>query len=254
MKLRDKIRLSLIEFHHDKKEWITSVILHILVFACVLFLSTISVDIDSVIYGYVDQYNPDGYACRMSGYLEGDVKELENMGFYDFCIDDGVVESGSIDSIDNAWQYKIKSIMDGKDLYFFEVEDDLNVLLFIKVVFLALSIVLFVLMCGNIINALAIKISKREEYIKMLMGLGMSKRDCGNIYVRFFLARNIFALLIASLLNVWVVMGINRYLIKAMKFKALFSAFNPALILVIFFLCVSFMMIIIKRQWRSRYE
>lgn len=254
MKLKDKIRLSLIEFRYDKKEWITSVILHVLVFGCVLFLSTVAIDIDYVMGKFLDKYNPDGYSCTMTGYEEKDMEKLEKMGFSDFFIEDGIIQSGICKSMDKAWKYKIKAILEDKDLYFQDTEEDLMVLLFVKLVFITLSAVLFILMCGNIVNALSIKISKRERYIKMLIGLGMSRKDCGNIYVRFFLFRNVSALAVSLILNAMCIIGVNRYIKRAMEFDTGFSAFKPVSFAMMLFLCVAFMIIIIKRQWRKGYE
>jgi hypothetical protein len=251
VKIRDRWTLSLLEFSYDKKEWILSVTLHAMVFACVIFLSTVACEVNGVVGKSLNRYYKDGYVCKLRGYTLSSSKELETMGFTNLIEDEGFITSGTLDSLENIIRYKIKALTEDKDIFCMDMEESIRVIFFVQIVFFLLALVLFMLMCGNLANACAIKISKRENYIRMLTELGMSKKACSYIYVRFFLIRNAMALLIAVGLNALVMIKINRYMKEAMNFNCGFRVLNINMICLIAVLSLFFMIIIIREHWRE---
>jgi len=251
LKTKDKLRLSVLEFHYDKKEWLISVTLQTLVYICILFLTTIAIDIDRVFTTYLDKFYNDGYSCSLEGYENQDTAKLKEMGFYDFIIEDGKVERATLNSSRNLLIKKFQSIISGKDIYCADIEDDLSVMLFSIIVFAFLSIILFFLMCGNLHNALTSKLSKRHKYITMLIKLGMSKKECSRIYLRFFMLRNVLALIMAVGINVIMISRISKYFQTIIGKTSNFSAFNPGLILCLTLISLWFIKIESYRYWRG---
>ncbi|HAZ90739.1 MAG TPA: hypothetical protein DCX21_02085 [Eubacterium sp.] len=249
MKLRDKIRLSLFEFSYGKAEWIVSIILYTMVFTCILFLGTMGHDMDRVLGGMLSPYADQKFFCQLSGYTASDVKELEKLGLTDFLIqDDGTISGADIHSLNGIWKIKFGALLSHRDIYLSEIESDLMVLLFVKIVMYGLSLALLSLMAGNLSNSYAMKLAHREKYIDMLYSLGMSKRECRGIYARFFGIKNVVSLCLAVGLNALCIRGVNVYARENFKTYETFDGFKLKLVCLIALLCALLAAVALRRK------
>lgn len=255
MKFCDVFKLVIREYSHEKLESIFSIFLQIFIYVSVFFLFTISGDIDGIFGKYLLPIYEDGYEFNLVGYTKADVSELEEMGFRDITFDDSGDEGyGVIDELDNIWIYKLKAVMDGKDIWNEDLDDTLGVMAFCQIMTGSLGIVMFIIMFNNLSNAISMKLLRRKRYIYMLDQLGCSKKVSQNIFYIFFVIRNICALFISVIINYFLVQYVNDYMAQEMYILTGFKQFEGMLIGMILLISICVMWISFKKQWRKCYE
>lgn len=252
MKFYDIFKLVVHEYRYEKLEWIFSTFLQIFIYTSVLFLLTIAGDIDGICGKYLRPMYEDGYDFNLVGYTKSDVSELEDMGFHDISFSN-VDNSGYaiIDELDGIWLYKIKAAIDGKDIWNSVLDETLGVVFFCQIIVGSLGVVMLVIMLNNISNAIAMKLIRRKQYIKMLGQLGCSKKICQRIFFLVFIIRNICALLISIVVNRYLIQMINKYMSEKMYIQTGFVQQNWVLIGMTFFVSVCVMRISFRKQWRQ---
>ena len=136
MKISDTVRLAFNEGRNGKTEWISSVLMHAVVLVCIFLTLTVSLETGRIFNDYMKQGYPDGCEFYRDGFDENDVSWLENRGFMNiFCSEDGNVSTASIDSIEKIWIYKFQALSGRRDIWNEDIENMLEIVLFINTVF-----------------------------------------------------------------------------------------------------------------------
>ena len=252
MKFCDVFKLVSHEYKYEKLEWIASVILQMFIYTSVLFLLTIAGNIDGICGKYLAPIYEDGYNFRLVGYTEADISTLEEMGFRDITFSNSTNEGTAyIDELDGIWFYKIKAVIEGKDIWNADLDETLGVVFFCQVIVGSLGIVMLVIMLNNISNAIAMKLIRRKNYIQMLGQLGCARKISQRIFYLVFVIRNVCALIVAILLNSYLIKVVNTYMIEEMYIPVGFERFNGLLVGGSLLISVGIMRISFIKQWRQ---
>lgn len=250
MKKSDILKLVYQEFKFDKQECILSTLLHTLIFTSAIFLFTISFFIEGIADEYMKPVFTDGYMFTFNNFSGKEIEELEEMGFYDIYVDEegGV---GTINSIENIWNYKIKAAIDGKDIWSNDVDDVLTVILFIRLILSFLGICLIIVMINNMANSFSMKIINRKKYITMLFQLGVKSSTCCYLYNIYFGLRNIIGCCFAIILNFICIELLNIYMKNNMYIYSKFPHFSYVCV-GIFSLCLVIQTILFLKKWKEK--
>lgn len=251
MKFCDTLRLVKNEYRDGKMEWVVSVVLQILIFSCTFFVVSLVVDMDRMGEDYLHKLYPKGYEYSLSGYTEADREELEAMGFYDLDLgEDGGI--GSTDTIRGIWIRKIKAAMDGKDIWNQDIDEFTVMLGLFQIIFGIIALLLILVMINNLSNSFSMKLLRRDNYIRMLFGLGAGKKEIRKIYYMFFSIRNLVSLLLAGVIDAGVVTVFNRHITgllgiqTGMRIPGIFQG-------ICLFLLIEWMMrMAFRRIWRTK--
>ena len=255
MKISDTVRLAFNEGRNGKTEWISSVLMHAVVLVCIFLTLTVSLETGRIFNDYMKQGYPDGYEFYLNGFDENDVSWLENRGFMNiFFSEDGNVSTASIDSIEKIWIYKFQALSGRQDIWNEDIENMLEIVLFINTVFVSIGLVLCVIMVNSSNNSFSMKIDERREYIDMLYRLGASGRDCVSIFAVYFLLRELISLAAAVAVNAVVMHIINIYLTDVIHIDTGFSLFRPEIVGIVAAVSVVIMWISFGKIWRKRNE
>ena len=139
--------------------------------------------------------------------------ELEKIGFRDVKFSEGSNSAnGYLDDLDHVWIYKMQAVFDHKDIWNEDVDDVLGIMLFCQVILGATGVAMLLLMINNVSNSVAMKLQRRQRYIRMLEQLGSTRQMCMSVYYTFFAIRNMLALIMAVIVNVISINLLNDYL------------------------------------------
>lgn len=211
MRVCDTLRLVKNEFRYGKVEWITSMVLQILILSCTFFVVSLEIDLGGMGEEYLRKLYPDGYEFSLSGYTEEDREELVSMGFYDLNLYEGG-GSGILDGIRGIWLSKIKAVMDGKDIWNQDIDEFVIMLGTFQIIFGILSLLLIFVMLNNLSNSFHMKILRREQYITMMSRLGCRRKELRRIFYIFFSIRNLFSLLVSGCINIGIMSVFNKHI------------------------------------------
>ena len=252
MKYKDKLKFVGYELRYGKTEWIMSIFMNAVVLACCLITFIIAAEIGTVCSEYMKKMYPDGYEFEIKGFTESDTKWLEKRGFTpikDEFSDE--YECAVTQDLNNVWFHKLEALVSGKDIWEDDLDLTMEVILFGKIIFSALTIVLVIVLTNSNSNSFLMKLNERKKYISMLSGLGMSKKDCMGIYTLFFTGRNVVSLVIGCVLSALSIFGINRFMEINMGIEAGFSLVNPIIIVLVLIISTIIMVISFKKIWRD---
>ena len=146
----------------------------------------------------------------------------------------------------------LAGLSEGKDIWNEGIDLMLEVMLFASIIFMSISVVLFIIMINSNSNSFCMKLKERERYIDMLIYLGMTKKDCICFFMTFFVLRVMVALLFATCINGILIMTINNYIHNVLKIDTAFSNIKPTLVTAIFVLSIVIMNISFLRVWRNK--
>lgn len=255
MRFWDMLKLVGYEYRYEKKEWILSLILQCLAFIGVFFLFAIAGDIDRVCGEYLSPLYPDGYAFNLTGYDESDICELEGMGFHDITFSGVSGQGGAVtDSLSGIWSRKLYAFFTGKDIWNNAIDEILSIIFFCQITLGTIGAALFLTMINNLANSVAMKLMRRQRYIKMLGQLGCSRAACQEIYYIFVAVRSTGAFLMAIGFNAILIDMINGYLEKNMYIQADIAVFHWTQATGIWILSMFLIGVSLRRQWRRNNE
>ena len=252
MKLTDTLKLIKYEYNYGKGEWISSIVMNVIVIACILLSMTVTLEINSVCNDYISMGYPNGYKFSLVGFNEQDVEWLENRGFTKIVVSD--VENGcAVNSdISRIWIYKFEALFSGKDIWNEDIDLVLEVMLFGNIIFMAISVMLFAIMSNSNSNSFNMKLNERKYYIDMLIYLGMTKSNCIRIYFIFFLMRIVLATMLATGINVIFMTVINNHIQNVLGVDTEFSLIKPMLVVIVFIFSTVIMNLSFGKVWRKK--
>lgn len=253
MNYKDRFKFVRYELRYSKSEWIASIVMNAIVFACCLMAVIVAVEVGTVCSKYLKKIYTNGYEFYVKGFTEADSEWLEDRGFT-FYIGHFDETCAVTDDLNNIWIYKFEAMMQGKDIWSDEFDMTVEVILFGKNIFSAIAILLIVVLTNSNSNSFSMKLSERKEYINMLSCLGMSKKECIGIYILFFVCRNLVSIVIGALMNTLIMFGINTFMKNKLEINYGFSVIRPELILCVFVISMMIMFISFRRIWRGAYE
>lgn len=239
MRRLDLFKLVQREYRFEKAESVVSILVQSLVYFLTLLLFSISHVLDEIFDHFLVKYYKDGFAFNIGGFDEGDRNLLLSMGFYEIHFDGTAYAKRS--SLRNIWYYKILSLLRGKDIWSFDLEEAMNTLLFFKILFIALGFFLLLLLINNISNSVFMKLNRRCHYIEMLNCVGYPSVLCRRIFGYFFLFRYLLSFIIAIFLYFYGIKAFNVFVEKnfhippCVEFKSLqiISAFAVCALLIL---------------------
>ena len=250
MKLWDMLKLVGHEYRYETKEWILSLILQCLAFVGVFFLLSVAGDIDRVCGEYMSPLYPDGYAFHLIGYSETDIYELEKMGFYNITFSNTNDQGYAvIDSLRGIWRHKMWAVLGGKDIWNQEIDEVLSIIFFCQITLAIIGVALFLLMLNNLANSVAMKLMRRQRYIKMLGQLGCSQAVCKGIYYVFIIARSTAAFLVSVCFMEVLICLLNGYLRQNMFIQAGIAPLHWMQIAGVWILSMFLIWVCFQRQW-----
>jgi hypothetical protein len=231
MKNRDLCILTFREMRTEKKENFLYSIMVFFIVLCIIIPVKIAVHSDEITDAILKSMykNSDrGYSFYLKGYTVDDLGMLQKMGFYNISISkDNKTSSGELKSIKNIWFYKIKALVEDKDIWSPTIDDILVVQLFCELILLTLSTIFFVLFCFILSNSLSMKVLTREKYIAMLNILGCSKKKIRCIFEGSYIVKNIIAIFMAEGVSCIFLKLINNYLEKETLKESNIPFFSP---------------------------
>lgn len=258
MKRTDKIRLAKLEYKYNKIEWISSLFIHTMIIASIIFSMTISVELSRAFNDYAITMNEDGYFfyCKPANQnIKNEVEWFEDNGFYEVTFsDDSSKGTIKIDSLEGIIIKKFKALLSGRDFWNEDIDNLIQINMFCSIIFLFISIILFVVMINSSSNSFLMKISEREKYIKMLISIGVARKECMSIYRYYFMFKECVAILLGVIINAVVMVGINRYIVESMHIQTYFSLFMPQICIFIIVVVLSVMSLSLGKMWRKKYE
>ena len=255
MKFLDMLKLVAYEYRYEKKEWILSLILQCLAFLGVFFLFSLAGDIDRVCGEYLSPLYPNGYAFNLTGYSETDSCGLEKIGFQDIAFSSATGQGYAItDSLSGIWGHKLHAVFTGKDIWSDGLDEILSIIFFCQITLGMIGIALFFVMINNLENSVAMKLMRRQRYIRMLGQLGCPRAVCREIYYIFVAVRSTGAFLMAICLNGFLVYLLNGYLEQNMYMQADIAVFRWTRALGIWILSMFSIGLCFRRQWRRNDE
>lgn len=255
MRLWDLIKLVGYEYRYEKREWILSIILQCLAFTGVFFLFALAGDIDRVCGEYLSPLYPNGYAFNLIGYDETDIYRLEQMGFHNIAFSSTTSRGYAVtDSLDRIWNHKLRAVLMGKDIWSDGLDEILSIIFFGQITLGMIGASLFMTMMNNLDNSVAMKLMRRQRYIKMLGQLGCSRVVCQKIFYLFVAARGTAAFLAAIWFNGLLISLLNRYLIRNMYIQADIAVFRWGQAVRIWILSMFLTGLCFRRQWRRNDE
>lgn len=232
-----------------------SFVLQSLIFISVLFLTTVTGDLDRICGEYIQPLYPNGYGFQLMGYQAEDIPELERMGFYNINFSNLETQGYAVtDSLENIWLCKLRAVWSGKDIWNSELDEVLSVIFFAQMIFGGIGVILLVIMMNNLSNSFAMRLMRRRPYIRMLEQLGCTQAVCRKIWYGFLGMRSIFALLCAVCVNSVLIGLLNEYMAKRMYIKSIFAPFSGGLSVGILVICAVLMWLSFRKQWRQMDE
>lgn len=251
MKFWGMLKLVGHEYRYEMKEWILSLVLQCLAFVGVFFLFSVAGDIDRVCGEYMSPLYPDGYAFHLIGYSETNVYELEKIGFYNITFSNTNNQGYAvIDSLRGIWRHKLWAVLEGNDIWNQEVDEVLCIIFFCQITLGIIGIALFLIMLNNLANSVAMKLMRRQRYIKMLGQLGCSRIVCQGIYYIFIITRSTAAFLMAVCLSKVFIDLLNGYLQQNMFIRVGIAPLHWVQVTGIWILSMFLIWVCFQRQWR----
>ena len=125
-------------------------------------------------------------------------------------------------------------------------------MLFGNIIFMAISVILFVIMLNSNSNSFHMKLNERKRYIDMLIYLGITKSNCIRIYFIFFLIRIVLAMVLATGINVIFMTVINNHIQNVLRVDTEFSLIKPILVVIVFIFSTVIMNLSFGKVWRKK--
>ena len=255
MKTRDILRLITNEAKYGKREWILSFMMQTFLMVCVLvsmlFFSRLGHTGDVLLHA---AFNCDEFPFRLSGYAPGDLDELTEMGFTDVQFYEDQEPIGYLKNLEHIWWYKFRAVTQGKDIWNQEIDGYLMILLFCRIVFAVVGILLWIIMLNSVSNSFQMKLSERERFIQMLHRLGGTRRTIFAVYFTFFVVRALLVFFAASFALGMIMHFLNSYMERVMYLKVDFPVFPILLLLVLLFIHLALMRLVMRKAWRESNE
>lgn len=203
MKRTDRLRLEKREIRGDYKNSILALLVEITLFAVILVLLTFTIELDGLFDSYCKKELPDCYSVTVKNISEDDRAGLEEDGIRDLELypaedEDGTYEAtGTLDSFERFDWKKIKWKFRGVTILSNELEEFVDILIFVKAIFVCLSVIGIILCVLAVCGLYSMKVESRTDYSLMLMRLGLRERTVKRLFLAPFLGMDIISVIIA---------------------------------------------------------
>lgn len=255
MKTRDILRLITNEAKYGKTEWLLSFMMQTLLMVCVLvsvlFFSRLGHTGDVLLHAALDR---DAFSFRLSGYTQSDLDELTEMGFTNVRFDEYQEPTGYLKDLTHIWWYKFRAVTQGKDIWNQEIDGYLMIILFCRIIFAVVGILLWIIMLNSVSNSFQMKLTERERFIQMLHRLGGTRKTIFAVYFIFFVARALLVFFVAALSLGMIMHFLNGYMERVMYLKVDFPVFPVLMLLVLLFIHLALMRLVMRKAWRESNE
>ncbi len=254
MKTRDILRLITNEAKYGKREWVLSYMMQTLLMVCVLicmvFFTRLPKTGDILLHAAFDS---EEFGFQLSGYTRSDLDELTKMGFEDINFD--MREPvGYLKNLEHIWWYKFRAVIQGNDIWNQEIDGYLMILLFCRIVFAVIGILLWVILLNSVSNSFRIKLKERERFVQMMYRLGCTKRTIFFLYYAFFALRALLVFFTAVVLSGITMHLLNGYMENVMYLKVDMPIIPGVLIAVMVLLQLMLMRRTMRKAWRESNE
>ena len=254
MKQRDLWKLIKNESQYGKTEWLLSFVMQSVLLACVFVVISFFVRVnhigDLVIHEVFDRQS---FTFDLRGYTADDREALRDMGFHSFWIGEDRM-TGDLDCLDHIWWIKIRSVMNGKDVWNETIDNYLMIMLFCRIAFAVVAILLWVILLNSISNSFQMKLKDRERFIKMLDQLGCARNSVFGIYFGLFAVRSAIIFVAASLFSGTAMFGINAYIKRVLGVETGMPVFSPMLFSLLMLIHLGLMLRSLRKAWRASHE
>ena len=157
MNYKDRFKFVGYELRYSKSEWIASIVMNAVVFACCLMAVIIAAEVGTVCSKYLKKIYKNGYEFYAEGFTEDDSEWLEDRGFtfYIEHFDDPYVVT---DDLNNIWIYKFEALMQGKDIWSDDFDLTVEIILFAKIIFTSIAVLLIIVLTNSNSNSFSMKL------------------------------------------------------------------------------------------------
>ena len=254
MKRKDLWKLIKNESVHGKTEWLLSFFMQSVLLACVLVVISFFVRINHIgdicIHSIFDQQS---FTFELNGYTADDKESLRGMGFHSFWSSEDRM-TGNLDCLDHIWWIKIRSVISGRDVWNAVIDNYLMIMLFCRIAFAVVAILLWLILLNSISNSFQMKLKERERFIQMLDQLGCSRSSIFGLFFRLFAVRSVVIFVAASLYTGAAMTWINSYMHRIMGVEIGMPLFSPLLILLLMLIHLELMLRSLRKAWRASHE
>lgn len=254
MKKIDLIRLMWNELKLDKYNMILVFILETVLFLNIIIVLLCSFEIDSVFDSYCRQYVPEAYNVYIYNVDESKLQDLEKDGFKDMelCYDEQAQRFFTFAEINSIQHFDYKLIkwkMKGVTIEA-TAQDLVDLMIFMKAIFVFISVLGVVLCALAVGNFYLMKIQKRVIFTNMLIRLGMPSQKIGVVYrIPFFLI-GIISILAAYILSFPVLGYFNELIRRRFAELSISTDKREILTIAIFILFSLYLLLLLRNRWK----
>ena len=255
MKGIDVFRIAWQEMKLDKRNMCLVFLLEVLLFSNVIVLLLFSLEIDSVFDSYCHEHIEGVYDVTVINVEKDELPELERDGFRDMELwydetEGHYVTDAKIDSLEKL-DYKLMKWRSRGVVIRLSMQDVVSVMIFVKAIFVFISILgilLCVLATGNFYQ---IKIQKRIRFINMLIRIGMPSKRIGQIYQIPFFMINTGAVVMAYILSFPVLAHFNQLIRGRFEGLSIGTEKREVLSLSIYVIAVLVLCLSLRNRWKK---
>jgi len=198
-------------------------------------------------------FGEETFSFQLFGYTQADLDELTDMGFEDIRFETRE-PTGYLKNLEHIWWYKLRAAAKGKDIWNAEIDNYLMILLFCRIIFAVIGILLWIIMLNSISNSFQMKLSERERFIQLLHRLGCARKTIFGIYFVYFVIRALAVFAAAALLAGSIMYLLNDYMDRVMYLKVGMPVFPAILIAVMIVIQLVLMKLVMRKAWRESNE
>lgn len=254
MKKIDVLKLAWNETKYDKYNMILVFLLESVLYLNILVLLLLTLELDTVFDTYCQRNMREIYNVTLYNVDQNDVKELEEDGFsnMELCYNEEREEFFTFARIDSLLHFDYKMIKWRSKGIEIEasMQDVLNVIIFIKAIFVFVSLLGILLCVCAVGNFYQLKIIKRNTFINMLVRIGMPSAKIKQIYVLPFFSVSSLAVLNAFVISFPIIKYFNGLIQQRFMGVSLFAEKRNVLILIIYAVSLLLLFLTTGRRWK----
>ncbi len=255
MKKIDVLKLAWNEIKYDKYNMILVFLLESVLYLNILVLLLFTLELDTVFDTYCQRNMTEIYNVTLHNIDQNDIRELEKDGFsnMELCYDGEREEFFTFARIDSLLYLDYKMIKWRSRGIGIEasMQHILNLIIFIKVIFVSISLLGILLCICAEVNFYQLKIIKRNLFISMLSRIGMPSAKIKQIYVIPFFSVNSFAVLTAFVISFPITQYFNDLIQQRFMGVSLFTEKRNVLILIIYVVSLLLLFSTMGRRWKK---